>query len=213
MPPAPAALPAGVVVPESARIEVFRPGTRLSASALAGIVVLGAMCASPSVPGSFSGGQGNWVVLEPGARPAYVGIQGGTARVSLLRSPNGTLMTFTGNTGNDFIQVLRGKNSSEAAETPAGNVQALPSSSVPPSVNASTPAAPAASDKPLEEEPLFSGSPHPFGLSNPEGVVTIVPEKTLEQPPAEEKPKPAARKKKKLKLRSYMKVLSPGEAL
>lgn len=47
-----------------------------------------------------------WVRLESGARPAYVGIQGGTAPVSLLRATNGSLFVFTGNTGNDFTQVL-----------------------------------------------------------------------------------------------------------
>lgn len=49
-----------------------------------------------------------WVRAESGARPAFVGIQGGTARVSLMRAPNGVLVAFTGQTGNDFAQLLRG---------------------------------------------------------------------------------------------------------
>lgn len=48
-----------------------------------------------------------WIIMEPGSRPAYVGIHGGTAPVS-LHSANGTLFAFTGQTGNDFIHVLQG---------------------------------------------------------------------------------------------------------
>lgn len=50
--------------------------------------------------------QRNWIYLAPGARPAYVGIQGGTATVSLNVSPDGSVIAFTGASGNDFTRIL-----------------------------------------------------------------------------------------------------------
>lgn len=53
------------------------------------------------------GGEG-WVVMPAGARPAYMGIHGGTMPVSLLVYGDGSsLVTFVGRTGNDFLEVLR----------------------------------------------------------------------------------------------------------
>lgn len=49
-----------------------------------------------------------WVTMPEGARPAYMGIHGGTMPVSLLVSADGaSLFTFVGRTGNDFLEVLR----------------------------------------------------------------------------------------------------------
>lgn len=49
-----------------------------------------------------------WVVMPAGARPAYMGIHGGTMPVSLLVAGDGTsLFTFVGRTGNDFLEALR----------------------------------------------------------------------------------------------------------
>jgi hypothetical protein len=56
-----------------------------------------------------------WVKVESGSRPAYVGIHGGTAPLSLMHSADGMLIAFTGQTGNDFMQVLKGGNASRAA--------------------------------------------------------------------------------------------------
>lgn len=45
--------------------------------------------------------------MPVGARPAYMGIHGGTMPVSLLVSGDGTsLVTFVGRTGNDFLAAL-----------------------------------------------------------------------------------------------------------
>lgn len=56
-------------------------------------------------------GSGNgWVHAEEGIRPAYVGIQGGTAPVSLMKGANGEIFAFTGKTGNDFAVVVKGRN-------------------------------------------------------------------------------------------------------
>lgn len=56
-----------------------------------------------------------WVKVESGSRQAYVGIHGGTAPLSLMRSTDGVLFAFTGQTGNDFAQVLKGGNGSRTS--------------------------------------------------------------------------------------------------
>ncbi len=56
-----------------------------------------------------------WVKVESGSRQAYVGIHGGTAPLTLMRSADGVLFAFTGQTGNDFTQVLKGGNASRSA--------------------------------------------------------------------------------------------------
>lgn len=48
---------------------------------------------------------GGWTIMPTGARPAYMGIQGGTMPVSLLVNGDGSsLVTFVGRTGNDFLE-------------------------------------------------------------------------------------------------------------
>lgn len=57
----------------------------------------------PPAPASGSG----WVDMPAGARPAYIGIHGGTVPVSLLTSKDGqSMITFVGRTGNDFLAML-----------------------------------------------------------------------------------------------------------
>lgn len=49
-----------------------------------------------------------WTVIPAGAKPAYVGIHGGTMPVSLLASGDGSsLFSFVGRTGNDFLNALK----------------------------------------------------------------------------------------------------------
>lgn len=49
-----------------------------------------------------------WTYMPSGARPAYMGIHGGTMPVSLLASDDGaSLFSFVGLTGNDFMEVLK----------------------------------------------------------------------------------------------------------
>lgn len=51
---------------------------------------------------------GDWVKMPAGAKPAYMGIHGGTMPVSLLVSGDGSsLLAFVGRTGNDFLEALR----------------------------------------------------------------------------------------------------------
>lgn len=59
-----------------------------------------------------------WIRMESGARQAYVGIHGGTAPLSLMCSSDGVMIAFTGRTGNDFMEVLRGGNASRASRPP-----------------------------------------------------------------------------------------------
>lgn len=58
-------------------------------------------------PSGLTAGSG-WDLMPAGARPAYMGIHGGTMPVSLLVSNDGnSLLTFVGRTGNDFLDMLR----------------------------------------------------------------------------------------------------------
>ena len=100
--------------------------------------------------------EAGWKTIDSGTKPAYAGIHGGTAPVTVLRASNGMLFVFTGQTGNDFTHVLRGNtaNASDApraeAEAPAPEVEAA----VAGQENATaSPAAPA-----LEENVSASGS-------------------------------------------------------
>ncbi|MDO5484237.1 MAG: hypothetical protein Q4F27_04945 [Desulfovibrionaceae bacterium] len=53
--------------------------------------------------------EAGWVTIPAGAKPAYMGIHGGTMPVSLMVADDGaSLLTFVGRTGNDFLEVLRG---------------------------------------------------------------------------------------------------------
>ncbi len=61
-----------------------------------------------------------WIKLESGSRQAYVGIHGGTAPLSLMRSSDGVLFAYTGQTGNDFLHVLKGGNASRQAADHSG---------------------------------------------------------------------------------------------
>lgn len=48
-----------------------------------------------------------WVEMPAGARPAYIGIHGGTVPVSLLTAHDGqSMITLVGRTGNDFLRTL-----------------------------------------------------------------------------------------------------------
>lgn len=169
-----------------------------------------------------------WVSLEPGSRPAYVGIQGGTAPITLLRSPKGALYGYTGNTGNDFLQLLQGKESPEVALPQTDSkeaLQLLPPPVVPPTENEKIQAAtaqgtpvkvessvtPAAGNNatiPAPEQPgaaprqekilTGNGSMQPFGLSTPEHVVLTKKETKSEDAPPVPK-KTGAKKQKKQK--------------
>ena len=49
-----------------------------------------------------------WLRMPAGGKPAYMGIHGGTMPVSLLVATDGSsLLGFVGQTGNDFLEVLR----------------------------------------------------------------------------------------------------------
>ncbi|MEG2172956.1 MAG: hypothetical protein RRY29_06820 [Desulfovibrionaceae bacterium] len=75
-----------------------------------------------------------WVNMPAGARVTYIGIHGGTVPVSLLTDKDGTSMvTFVGQTGNDFLRILlRSDNGEKLPDTsvePAAQLadpQALP---------------------------------------------------------------------------------------
>ncbi|MDR0827540.1 MAG: hypothetical protein LBN33_06660 [Desulfovibrio sp.] len=130
--------------------------------------------------GSAETRKNGWVRMEEGARPAYVGIHGGTAPLSLLRSSEGAIFALTGNTGNDFSRILRRDATRNGTEL--------------------TPDVAVATFSPLPDEDLT-----PFGLSNPEGVSASM-SKTL----ATETYLPASDLSaiKPLKLKSYIRLLT-----
>ena len=69
------------------------------------------------------GNDSAWVSVPAGARPAYIGIHGGTVPVSLLTARDGTSMvTFVGQTGNDFLRILRRMDITPPAELPKSAV-------------------------------------------------------------------------------------------
>lgn len=103
---------------------------------LASIFLLAAFWLHPCLPDAQSWAAADqkqqkiddWVSMPAGAKPAYMGIHGGTMPVSLLVSGDGeSLFTFVGRTGNDFLEVLRKLympfpsfgNSTRAASGPA----------------------------------------------------------------------------------------------
>ena len=63
--------------------------------------------AAPSTVGGQPLPEG-WTAMPAGARSTYLGIHGGTVPVSLLVSRDGmSLVSFVGQTGNDFLELLR----------------------------------------------------------------------------------------------------------
>ena len=85
----------------------------LSATILFSSAAAFAASAEPSVaPKEKAKAEEQRVSLAPSSRPAYVGIHGGTAPISLFRNENGKLVAITGQTGNDFSHILNGGNSS-----------------------------------------------------------------------------------------------------
>lgn len=93
--------------------------------------------ASATISGSGSKGNAarqssdSWSTMPSGARPAYIGIHGGTVPVSLLTSKGGsTMIALVGETGSDFLRVLRGSNASTPVEVAPQVAQAseLPAS-------------------------------------------------------------------------------------
>lgn len=57
-----------------------------------------------------------WIDMPGGSRPAYIGIHGGTVPVSLLATRGGsTMVAMVGETGSDFLYVLRGGHNQSSA--------------------------------------------------------------------------------------------------
>lgn len=86
-------------------------GTRQGASIQARAAVSSADVESVAAQAESGCGltvEAGWDLMPAGARPAYMGIHGGTMPVSLLVSNDGnSLLTFVGRTGNDFLDMLR----------------------------------------------------------------------------------------------------------
>ncbi|MDR2160724.1 MAG: hypothetical protein LBO77_01055 [Desulfovibrio sp.] len=123
-----------------------------------------ACCAAGFQARAESGERRGWVTIESGGRPAYVGIHGGTAPISLLRASNGLLFAFTGQTGNDFLHVLRGNSTSGNA---AG---AAPVSQAAPAAAGREPAVPPAGAEAEPPAADVAPAPQDAGLRRPDAV-------------------------------------------
>ncbi len=91
---------------------VQRRGQAALTAALCFLLLLG-LCVMPAVQKTVGDAAADpaepgWVAMPAGARSAYLGIHGGTVPVSLLVTSTGTsLISFVGQTGNDFLALLR----------------------------------------------------------------------------------------------------------
>ncbi|MDR2077014.1 MAG: hypothetical protein LBP61_08840 [Desulfovibrio sp.] len=138
-----------------------------------------------------------WITIEPGSRPAYVGIHGGTAPISLLRASNGLLFAFTGQTGNDFLHILRGNATHAPGASPAMNdrsritTPALAASPPETAAPGAAPSAPERNEAETREEtaPSLQASPAllPDGPVLAEGKSRAAPEETP-PPPGQNEP-------------------------
>ncbi len=174
--------------------------TPLLTTALTGVFL--ALClflvthsATEPAKASFDMAEPGWVSMPAGARSSYLGIHGGTVPVSLLVTSTGnSLITFVGQTGNDFLALLRKaelrlpslfNNSTE----PKGDLLSNPRLKGTPSLRAGS----AQDSMPvitLSDDSIFSLTDkrslvQPFGLSDAplriEGSVSV-PDRRTQQP-------------------------------
>lgn len=142
----------------------------------------GFACAAAPSDGAIGDG---WTGMPAGARPAYMGIHGGTMPMSLLVYGGGvSLVSFVGRTGNDFLEVLRRTDTPVPSALNATARTAQIFDGAPPQGSdtvlmagsgvASLPVIQLGSG--LERLPLSSGQLQPFGFSDKplsiEGQVT-----------------------------------------
>lgn len=127
-----------------------------------------ALCAAllPARAEGAAAAHDRWITIEPGYRPAYVGIHGGTAPISLLRASNGLLFAFTGQTGNDFLHILRGNATGAPNASPATSGRDGTTGPAPGAASLPEAAAPAAGEPSPDKEDLRKDAP-PSAQSSP----------------------------------------------
>lgn len=185
-------------------------------------VVLGVVGLNATQSSGYEGRHSGWVSLEPGIRPAYVGIHGGTAPITLLRSPEGALFAYTGTTGNDFLQILRSRGMADnktgqlppqeilspASKTSTAS-QTFAFAKTSPTGKKGEGAAPFA--MPFRKETMRQSLAEPllpFGLSNPDGLVLVMEGKEGKGDLSPEKEEPSHSKSEVKGLRRYVKLFS-----
>lgn len=62
----------------------------------------------------------NWITMPEGNRATFVGIHGGTVPITIFSSADGKMIALPGNSGKDFLNILRGVTSSEISGTESG---------------------------------------------------------------------------------------------
>lgn len=55
----------------------------------------------------------NWITMPEGSRATFVGIHGGTVPITIFSSEDGKVVALPGNSGKDFLNILRGVASSK----------------------------------------------------------------------------------------------------
>lgn len=195
--------------------DIIVPDNVVAETVVLGVVGLNATQSSGS-GGRYSG----WVSLEPGTRPAYVGIHGGTAPITLLRSPEGALFAYTGTTGNDFLQILRsrGMADNKTGQLPPQEIlspapkQSATAKTLASLKNSQTGKKNGLSADPFRKEHMrqsLSEPLLPFGLSNPDGLVLVMEDREGKGvTPLPEKVESSQSTPEAKNLRSYIKLFS-----
>jgi len=58
----------------------------------------------------------NWITMPEGNRATFVGIHGGTVPITIVSSEDGTMLALPGNSGKDFLNILRGVAQSDISD-------------------------------------------------------------------------------------------------
>ena len=133
------------------------------------------------------------IKMESGSRQAYVGIHGGTAPLSLLWSDDGVVIAFTGRTGNDFLDILRGGNASRSSA--AAEKAALERSRSVEDSTAKTPGHPVQAAPNPSQRPEVKNSADSAKASHPHATASIAGLPADRQPPPVPAPTAGAKPK------------------
>ncbi len=135
--------------------------------AVLALVAAGGLCAAPSQAAERQSA-GGWVYMASGVKAVFPGIHGGTAPVSLVPLADGRLQARSGETGQDFIHLMKKKEGGSAGGAAQTALPPFQSAAVETArevvlANGQTvmlvPSAPmGAGIWPIEQEPRFSAS-------------------------------------------------------
>lgn len=96
-----------------------RPLAGAAGSALLACCLLFAAPA-PAEENKPSSDEENWITMPEGNRATFVGIHGGTVPITIFSSEDGKMIALPGNSGKDFLNILRGVASSDISGSESG---------------------------------------------------------------------------------------------